>query len=78
MVPVAETDVGSAFITAIVLVQEQSELGLGGDPTPFDRRVGRKVIVRGQDRPQMSDFHRDGAVQGDNLSITSVTCQSTP
>ena len=76
MVPVAETDVRSAFITAIELVQEQSELGLSGDPAPFDSRVGREVIVRGHDGPQMGNLHRNGTVQGINLSIASVVRRS--
>ena len=71
--PVAETSIRSAFITALELVQEQSKLRLGGDSTPLSDRICGKIIVGGHDRPQMRDFHRNGAIHGEDLSTVSVS-----
>jgi len=68
-VPVAETDICSTFVTALKLVQEQSELRLGRNSTPLHDRVGGKIVIGGHDRPQLSDFHRNGSVHGEDLSM---------
>ena len=71
--PVAITSICSAFITALELVQEQSKLRLSGDSTPLSDCIGEKIIVGGHHGPQMREFHRNGAVHGEDLSTVSVS-----
>jgi hypothetical protein len=73
-VPVAETNVCATFVAAFKLVQERPELRLGRNPTPLDGRVDGKIIEGGHDRPQMCDFHGNGTVQGEDLSMGLVRC----
>ena len=63
-VPVAETDVRTALIARVELVEEQAELGLCREAAAFDLGVRREVVAGGDDRPVVRDLHRDGAVQG--------------
>lgn len=44
-VPVAESDVCTAFVTALKLVQEETKLGLSGDASALDIGVDRQIVV---------------------------------
>ena len=67
--PVAVTNIRSALVAALELIQEQPELRLGRESTSLNDRVGGKIIVGSHDRPPMCDFHRNGPVHGKDLPI---------